>query len=64
MNNKGKSPLLNSIILTAVLLYLCYYFTTNAMWNVATIFVAVLILLLAIGQFLLYIFLFRDKKKK
>lgn len=64
MNKKGNSPILNGIILVAVLAYLCYYFTTNGMWNIATIFVAILILLLAIGQILLYIFLFRDKKKK
>lgn len=64
MNKKGNSPLLNGIILAAVLAYLCWYFTTNSMWNVATIFVAVLILILAVGQVLLYIFLFRDKKKK
>lgn len=64
MNKKGNSPLINGIILAAVLVYLCYYFTANGMWNIATIFVAVLILLLAVGQVLLYIFLFRDKKNK
>ena len=64
MNKKGNSPLLNGIILAAVLAYLCYYFTANGMWNVATVFVAALIALLAVGQVLLYIFLFRDKKKK
>lgn len=64
MNKKGNSPLLNGIILAGVLAYLCYYFTANGLWNVATIFVAVLILLLAVGQVLLYIFFFRDKKKK
>lgn len=63
MNKKGNSPVLNGIILTGVLIYLSYYFSVNAMWNVATIFVAVLILLLAVGQFLLYIFVFRDNKK-
>ncbi len=64
MNKKGNSPLLNGIILAAVLVYLCYYFTANGMWNIATIFVAILILILAVGQVLLYIFLFRDKKNK
>lgn len=60
---KGNSPLLNGIILAAILIYLCIYFTMNGLWNVATVFVAVLIGLLAVGQVFLYIFLFKDKKK-
>lgn len=63
MNKKGNSPLLNGIILAAVLVYLCVYFTINSMWNLATVFVAVLIAAIAVGQVLIYIFLFREKKK-
>ncbi len=62
-NKKGNSPLLNGIILGIVLIFLCYYFTVNAMWNVATVFVAVLITALTVGQILIYVFLFRDEKK-
>ena len=63
MNKKGNSPLLNGIILGAVLIYLCFYFTVNNMWNLATIFVAVLIAAITAGQVLIYIYMFRDKRK-
>jgi len=62
-NKKGNSPLLNGIILGAILIYLCYYFTINSMWNIATVFVAILIATIAVGQVMIYMFLFRDKKK-
>ena len=62
-NKKGNSPLLNGIILAAVLIYLCYYFTINSMWNIATIFVAILISAIAAGQILMYIFWLKEKKK-
>ena len=64
MNRKGNSPLINGIILGAILIYLCFYFTTNGMWNIATIFVTLLILTLSVGQVLIYVFIFRDRKKK
>ena len=63
MNKKGNSPLINGIILAAVLAYLCYYFTVNSLWNFATVFVTAIITLLAVGQVLLYIYFFREKKK-
>ncbi len=63
MNKKGNSPLLNGIILGAVLIYLCVYFTMNGMWNAATVFASVLLAVLAVGQVLIYFYLFRDKKK-
>lgn len=64
MNNKGNSPLLNGVILAAVLVYLCVYFSMNGMWNIATIFVAILIAMLSVGQVLIYIFFFKEPKKK
>ena len=63
MNKKGNSPLLNGIILGAILIYLCIYFTINNMWNLATVFVALLIAVLSVGQILIYIFIFKEKKK-
>ena len=63
MNKKGNSPLLNGIILGAILIYLCIYFTINNMWNIATVFVALLIAALSVGQILIYIFIFKEKKK-
>ena len=63
MNKKANSPLLNGIILGIVLIYLCFYFTKNGMWNLATVFVTVLIAAIAVGQVLIYICLFRDKRK-
>ena len=60
MNNKGNSPLLNGVILAAVLVYLCVYFSMNGMWNIATIFVAILIAMLSVGQVLIYIFFFKE----
>jgi len=64
MNKKGNSPLLNGIILAAVLIYLCVYFSLNGMWNIATIFVSILIAALSVGQILIYIFFFKESKKK
>ncbi len=64
MNRKGNSPLVNGIILAAVFGYLCYYFTANSMWNAATVIVMLIIAAMAVGQVLLYIFFFRDKKSK
>ena len=63
MNKKGNSPLINGIILGGILIYLCVYFTMNGMWNVATVFVAILIAALAVGQVLIYHYYFKEKKK-
>ncbi len=61
---KGNSPLVNGIVLAAAAVYLVWYFSANGMWNAATVIVTLLILALAAGQILVYIFLFREKKKK
>lgn len=61
---KGNSPLVNGIVLAAAAVYLVWYFSANGMWNAATVIVTLLILALAAGQILIYIFLFREKKKK
>ncbi len=58
---KGNSPLVNGILLLVVVGFLCWYFSSHEMWNVATIFVIALITALSAGQFLIYIFLFRKK---
>lgn len=58
---KGNSPLINGIILLAIFALLCWYFSAHAMWNLATIFVAALIAVLSVGQFLIYIFFFRER---
>ncbi len=63
MNKKGNSPLINGLILGGILIYLCIYFTMNNMWNVATVFVAILIAALAVGQVLIYHYFFRTPKK-
>ncbi len=63
MNKKGNSPLLNGIILGAILIYLCIYFSMNNMWNIATAFVSLLIAVLSAGQVVIYIYVFKDKKK-
>lgn len=60
---KGNSPLINGLILAAVIVYLCWYFTKNDMWNPACVFVIIIIAALAVGQAMLYIYFFRDKKK-
>ncbi|MDE7234694.1 MAG: hypothetical protein K2N29_06505 [Ruminiclostridium sp.] len=60
---KGNSPLINGVILAAVTVYLIWYFSSHSMWNVATVFVLILIAALAVGQVLIYLFFFRDQKK-
>ncbi|MBP5605382.1 MAG: hypothetical protein J6X60_07540 [Ruminiclostridium sp.] len=61
---KGNSPLINGIILGVVFLYLGWYFTSNDMWNPATVVVLILIALLSVGQFIIWFMFFRDPKKK
>ena len=61
---KGNSPLINGIILSVVFLYLIWYFTSNGMWNPATVVVLILIGLLAAGQIIIWFMFFRDPKKK
>ncbi len=60
---KGNSPLINGIILGVVFLYLIWYFTTNNMWNPATVIVLILIGLLSAGQFIIWFMFFRNPKK-
>ncbi len=50
---KGNSPLVNGILLLVVVGFLCWYFSSHEMWNVATIFVIALITALSAGQFLI-----------
>ncbi|MCM1334541.1 MAG: hypothetical protein NC084_02810 [Bacteroides sp.] len=60
---KGNSPLVNGLILAAVAVLLIVYFTLHSMWNVATVFVLLLVAALSVGQILIYLFFFRDQKK-
>lgn len=61
---KGNSPLVNGLVLAAAALYLIWYFSAHSLWNIATIFVLLLIAALAAGQVLIYRFFFRDPKKQ
>lgn len=60
---KGNSPLINGVILAAVTAYLIWYFSAHSLWNIATVFVLILIAALAVGQVLIHLFFFRDQKK-
>lgn len=60
---KGNSPLINGVILAVVAAYLIWYFSAHSLWNIATVFVLILIAALAVGQVLIYLFFFRDQKK-
>lgn len=60
---KGNSPLVNGVILAAVTAYLIWYFSSHSMWNPATVFVMILIVALAVGQVLIYLFFFRNQRK-
>ena len=60
---KGNPPLVNGIILSAVTLYLAWYFTNSGMWNPATVVVELLIALLAAGQIIIWYMYFRTPKR-
>lgn len=60
---KGNSPLINGVILAAVAAYLIWYFSAHSLWNIATVFVLILIAALAVGQVLIHLFFFRDQRK-
>lgn len=60
---KGNSPLVNGVILAAVAAYLIWYFSAHSLWNVATVFVLLLVAALSVGQILIYLYFFRDRKK-
>lgn len=60
---KSNSPLISGIVLTAVFIYLTYYFSVKGFWNPATIVVLILIALLAFGQYYIYVKFFREEKK-
>lgn len=62
MKRKGnkKSPLINGVVLAAVVAYLCFYLSSNGMWNVATVFVVALLSVMSVMMFLIYFRFFRE----
>lgn len=60
---KSNSPLISGIVLSAVFVYLTYYFSVKGLWNPATIIVLLLIALLDFGQYYIYFKYFKEKKK-
>lgn len=63
MKNSG-TPLINGIILAAVSIYLIWYFSAHGLWNPATVVVLIVLLLLAVGQVIIWFMFFRDIKNK
>ena len=60
---KGNTPLINGIILAAVVVYLSYYFTVNNMWNPASAIVALIIALLSAGQIVIWFMYFKEPSR-
>lgn len=60
---KANSPLISGIVLSAVFVYLTYYFSVKDLWNAATIVVLLLIALIDFGQYYIYFKFFKNKKK-
>ncbi len=60
---KNNTCLTCGIVLSAVFAYLCFYFTMNGMWNVATVIVLLIIGALSAGQYVLHYKFFRTEKK-
>ncbi|MBP3858132.1 MAG: hypothetical protein IK990_21230 [Ruminiclostridium sp.] len=61
---KGNSPLVNGFILSAICVYLIWYFSANGMWNPATVVIMIIMVLLSAGQFIIWYMFFREPKKK
>jgi hypothetical protein len=59
MNKKGKSFLINGVLLIAALIMLIVYVSTNNTWSIGIIVVAVLIAAMSAFQFWLYFHFFR-----
>ena len=62
--NDAKKPVINGIILSALTVYLCVYFSLNGKWNAATVFVVILMVGLSAFQFWIYRGFFREKESK
>ncbi len=60
---KSNTPLINGIILAAVSIYLSYYFSAHGMWNPASVIVVLLLVLLSVGQIIIWKMYFREPKK-
>ena len=60
---KANSPLISGIVLSAVFVYLTYYFSVKGFWNAATIVVLLLIALIDFGQYYIYLKFFKNEKK-
>lgn len=56
-----RTPLINGIVLAGISAYLCVYLSLNGMWNVATVFVVLLLLAISASMFMIYFKFFREK---
>lgn len=61
---KGQSPFVTGIVLCLVTVYLAVYFSMKGMWNAGTVIALVLIVTVAVFQFIIHFkFLKREQER-
>lgn len=61
---KGQSPFVTGIVLCLVTVYLAVYFSIKGMWNAGTVIALVLIVTVAIFQFIIHFKFFKREQEK
>lgn len=60
---RGQSPLVTGIVLCLAAVYLTVYFSLKSMWNAGTVIALVLIIAVAVFQFIVHFKFFKERKK-
>lgn len=61
---KGQSPFVTGIVLCLVTVYLAVYFSMKGMWNAGTVIALVLIVTVAVFQFIIHFKFFKREQEK
>lgn len=61
---KGQSPFVTGIVLCLVTVYLAVYFSVKGMWNAGTVIALVLIVTVAIFQFIIHFKFYKKEQQR
>lgn len=61
---KGQSPFVTGIVLCLVTVYLAVYFSVKGMWNAGTVIALVLIVAVAIFQFIIHFKFYKKEQQR
>lgn len=61
---KGQSPFVTGIVLCLVTVYLAVYFSMKGMWNAGTVIALVLIVTVAVFQFIIHFKFFKREQER